>query len=224
MKNDVIQFLWSQNMKSSTLWEEWQFQCSDICVSQRKFYEWMEGFSGKDVCWWCELSAAIGCNVSWGWNIDWLTCVSSATEDSPLWNFGWNEHGSQAVQVHCKKVRAYRRPTGVMTKLAGVWKQMAKAYPNTKCTSIFQLKPCHSSVGYSPAFHRGGLGSRPRQSIWDSWGTKWQRDRLFSESISFHTSSVLDPASSRWLSIGPLTVAVSPDNNNNNISLNLVQK
>jgi hypothetical protein len=29
------------------------------------------------------------------------------------------------------------------------------------------------------------MGSRPGQSVWDLWWTKWHWDRFFSESISF---------------------------------------
>jgi hypothetical protein len=35
------------------------------------------------------------------------------------------------------------------------------------------IKPCHSSGSWSPASHRGGLGSSPGQVMWDLWWTKW---------------------------------------------------
>jgi hypothetical protein len=41
---------------------------------------------------------------------------------------------------------------------------------------------CRSSGGWSPVSHRGGPASCPGQPMW--W-TKWQRNRLFSESFGF---------------------------------------
>jgi hypothetical protein len=36
--------------------------------------------------------------------------------------------------------------------------------------------------------HRGGPGSRPGQSIWDLWWTKWHWDRFLSEFFGFYLS------------------------------------
>jgi hypothetical protein len=43
------------------------------------------------------------------------------------------------------------------------------------------LTPYHGSDGYSQAFHRGGPGSIPAQSVWDLCCTKWHWDRFFPE-------------------------------------------
>jgi hypothetical protein len=61
-------------------------------------------------------------------------------------------------------------------------------------TVTYEQRPCHGSGGYSPAFHRGGPGSIPAQSMWDLWWTKSHWDRFFSPSTSdfpcqFHSTA-----------------------------------
>ena len=40
-----------------------------------------------------------------------------------------------------------------------------------------------SGLGGLPASHRGDLGSKPFQSMWDLWCIKWYWNRLFTEFI-----------------------------------------
>jgi hypothetical protein len=55
--------------------------------------------------------------------------------------------------------------------------------------------PYHGSGGLSPACHGGVPGSRPGQSMWDLWWTKWHWDRFFSELFGFPLSiSLLRPS------------------------------
>jgi hypothetical protein len=52
--------------------------------------------------------------------------------------------------------------------------------------------PCYGSGGLSSAPHRGGPGSRPGQSMWDLWCTKWHWDRVFSEFFCFPLSALFN--------------------------------
>jgi hypothetical protein len=67
--------------------------------------------------------------------------------------------------------------------------------PATLTVTNSTFGPCHGSGRWSSASHRGGPGSRPGQSMWDLWCTKWHWDRFFSEfsgfslSVSFHRHS-----------------------------------
>jgi hypothetical protein len=42
--------------------------------------------------------------------------------------------------------------------------------------------------GYLQAYHSDSLGSRPGQSIWDLWWTKWPLERVYSKYFGFHLS------------------------------------
>jgi hypothetical protein len=92
----------------------------------------------------------------------------------------------------------------------------------TKPVPVPLCPPQIGSGCQSPAFHRGGIGWCPGQSMWDLWRKKWHWDRFFSGffffslSLSFHRVSVLvyhpgDEQYARWwpqfrdLSLIPLT-------------------
>jgi hypothetical protein len=45
-----------------------------------------------------------------------------------------------------------------------------------------------------PASHRGGPGSRPDQSVWDLWYTKWRWDRVFSWVLRCSPVSIIQPS------------------------------
>jgi hypothetical protein len=46
---------------------------------------------------------------------------------------------------------------------------------------IIRHKGLCNGLGGSPASHRGDLGSKPVQSMWDLWCIKWYWKRLFNE-------------------------------------------
>jgi hypothetical protein len=92
-------------------------------------------------------------------------------------------------------------------------------------------KPPHpSSYVVAQAVSRGilsgGPGSRPGQSMWDLWWTKWQWNRLLSESlfslaVSFHRCPIFIRVSSGGWAMGPPVAQfhrdiVSPHRNINN--------
>jgi hypothetical protein len=64
------------------------------------------------------------------------------------------------------------------------------------------IRPCQGSGRYSLASHRGGPGSRPGQSMWDLWWTKWHCDRFFSEFFGFPLSIHHSPSLSKLISSG----------------------
>jgi hypothetical protein len=67
----------------------------------------------------------------------------------------------------------------------------------TCSSNTFQRLCCQSVASYS-----AGSASRPGQSMWDSWCTKWHSDRFLSESfgfplsVSFHRCSTFTRVSS----------------------------
>jgi hypothetical protein len=62
-----------------------------------------------------------------------------------------------------------------------------------------------------PASHRGGRGSRPRQSMWDLWWTKWQtflRILRFCYINIIHRCSIFAHVSFGSCTMGPLEAVV----------------
>jgi hypothetical protein len=54
-------------------------------------------------------------------------------------------------------------------------------------------RPCHSSGGWPPASHCGGLGSIANQVMWNLWWTKWHwGEFFFSTSVSLENSHCTD--------------------------------
>jgi hypothetical protein len=72
------------------------------------------------------------------------------------------------------------------------------------------LRPCHGASGYLLASHRGGLGSRPGQSMWDLWWTKWYCDGFSLSSSVFPCQYIIPPLLHTYLS-PPREVCSSPD-------------
>ena len=64
------------------------------------------------------------------------------------------------------------------------------------CCSLQFQRPWHVLGGQSPAYHRGGMGSIPDQSMWDLWWTECHWDGFlcqyfsFPLSVSFHQCSI----------------------------------
>jgi hypothetical protein len=66
--------------------------------------------------------------------------------------------------------------------------------------------PCHGSGGYLPTPHRGGPGSRPVQSEWDLFWTKWHWNRFLSEFFGIPLSTLFPVALHTHISPGGWTI------------------
>jgi hypothetical protein len=69
-----------------------------------------------------------------------------------------------------------------------------------------RLEAQNTAVTPAEVSHRGGPGSRPGQSMWNLWWTKWHWDRFFSEFFGFPQSIYLSTVALQTNTIGECVI------------------